>query len=148
VRVDVCVRVCVSPARASPPNMLVVGVGGDARATNMLVVLSEAWCRSFACVPSPPISPWRTPSALTVTVTVRHAKVICGALPRPKLVPKLKEEGVTHVVNMVAEYGGPVKDYKTAGITQGLHSPSKRSKRLLLCKYASSKPCGSTVEEA
>jgi len=45
-------------------------------------------------------------------------QVICGALPRPKLVPKLKEEGVTHVVNMVAEYGGPVKDYKTAGITQ------------------------------
>ena len=45
-------------------------------------------------------------------------RIICGALPRAHLVPKLKEEGVTHVVNMVAEYGGPVKDYQTAGIVQ------------------------------
>lgn len=45
-------------------------------------------------------------------------QIICGALPRAKLVPKLKEEGVTHVVNMVAEYGGPTRDYAEAGITQ------------------------------
>jgi len=31
---------------------------------------------------------------------------------------QLKEEGVTHVVNMVAEYGGPLSDYQSAGIVQ------------------------------
>jgi len=45
-------------------------------------------------------------------------QIICGALPRAGLVPKLKEEGVTHVVNMVAEYSGPSKEYEKAGITQ------------------------------
>ena len=50
---------------------------------------------------------------------MNKTQVICGALPRAKLVPKLKEEGVTHVVNMVAEWGGPVADYKAMGITQG-----------------------------
>ncbi|EKX37940.1 hypothetical protein GUITHDRAFT_144625 [Guillardia theta CCMP2712] len=55
-------------------------------------------------------------------------KVICGALPYSKLVPKLpdltarlvqlREEGVTHVVNMVAEWGGPEKEYQEYGIVQ------------------------------
>ena len=59
-----------------------------------------------------------TTCALRRTTAV-HVQLICGALPRAKLVPKLKEEGVTHVVNMVAEYGGPVTEYRAAGITQG-----------------------------
>jgi hypothetical protein len=51
-------------------------------------------------------------------VHIPAIQVICGALPRAKLVPKLKEEGVTHVINMVAEWGGPVAEYKAMGITQ------------------------------
>eukprot|EP00290_Baffinella_frigidus_P006786 CAMPEP_0180136684 /NCGR_PEP_ID=MMETSP0986-20121125/11682_1 /TAXON_ID=697907 /ORGANISM="non described non described, Strain CCMP2293" /LENGTH=176 /DNA_ID=CAMNT_0022077839 /DNA_START=63 /DNA_END=593 /DNA_ORIENTATION=- len=44
--------------------------------------------------------------------------VLLGALPYAKLVPKLKDEGVTHVLNMVAEWGGPVKEYQAASIEQ------------------------------
>lgn len=46
-----------------------------------------------------------------------HPNIVLGALPYAKLVPKLKEEGVTHVLNMVAEWEGPVKEYKSLGMT-------------------------------
>lgn len=49
--------------------------------------------------------------------------VIIGALPMIWDVRKLKELGVTGVVNTCEEYGGPVRRYKVAGIEQ-LHVPT------------------------
>jgi len=42
--------------------------------------------------------------------------IILGALPYAKIVPKLKEEGVTDVLNMVAEWEGPVREYEAQGM--------------------------------
>lgn len=35
--------------------------------------------------------------------------ILLGALPMKKVVPDMKKEGVTHVLNMVAEWGGPTR---------------------------------------
>jgi atypical dual specificity phosphatase len=44
--------------------------------------------------------------------------IILGALPLSWHVPLLKAEGVTHVINMCAEYAGPGREYRQAGIEQ------------------------------
>mmetsp|Transcript_9921 Transcript_9921/g.21209 ORF Transcript_9921/g.21209 Transcript_9921/m.21209 type:complete len:303 (-) Transcript_9921:60-968(-) len=44
--------------------------------------------------------------------------LVCGALPYEALVPEMRAKGVTHVLNMVAEWGGPQRAYAAAGIVQ------------------------------
>lgn len=44
--------------------------------------------------------------------------VIVGALPHAKDVPRWADDNVTGVVNTCDEYGGPVQQYKQAGIEQ------------------------------
>ena len=63
------------------------------------------------------------------TFSVRHwwdridDGVILGAMPMASDAVKLKQEGVTGVINMCQEYAGPIAKYQELGIEQ-LHLPT------------------------
>lgn len=50
-------------------------------------------------------------------------RLILGAMPFSRHVPRLHEAGVRHVINLCREYKGPVSGYRELGLTQ-LHLPT------------------------